>query len=234
MKPVVTGTTMRCGAVVGLLVMMLAMVATPTEALNPAQLVRQHLDPFGGLGNLFDDDIFSVFGPGSSRNSLLWDPFQQDAGKGSQRGAAALWRQPRVDVEETDEEFLIVMEVPGLTKEDVSVEVVGKTLSIRGGKQKQQQEGEKKEQEKVAPQEDRGSSTTDQPQTGGNGKKVLLQEGGSGFAGTKSRIQFCRSFQLPDNADMDKVVASQQDGLLRVTVHKKAKEEPKRRLVQIA
>ena len=47
------------------------------------------------------------------------------------RTAEVIWT-PRVDVNETDKEYLLDVEVPGLEKKDIKVEVKDNTLTISG------------------------------------------------------------------------------------------------------
>ncbi|KAL0728249.1 hypothetical protein Bca4012_024342 [Brassica carinata] len=46
--------------------------------------------------------------------------------------------------------------------------------------------------------------------------------------------KFMRKFQLPENADLDKISAVCHDGVLKVTVQKLPSPEPKRIQVQMA
>jgi HSP20 family protein len=64
-------------------------------------------------------------------------------GVGEVLGAAALsggW-QPAADVEETDDAYLIELELPGVQRDDVSVEFGGGELSVTGEVKQQQRVG---------------------------------------------------------------------------------------------
>ena len=53
-----------------------------------------------------------------------------------------LW--PRVDIEEDEEGYVIKAEVPGVRKEDLSIEIENNVLTIRGEKREEREEKEKK------------------------------------------------------------------------------------------
>jgi len=56
-----------------------------------------------------------------------------------EKGSDLAW-SPRVDVHETDKEILIDVEVPGLDKKDIKVEVKNNTLSISGERKYERKE----------------------------------------------------------------------------------------------
>lgn len=48
---------------------------------------------------------------------------------------------PACDVEETDNHYLIALDIPGLTKDQIQVEITGNTLRISGEKKEERKEG---------------------------------------------------------------------------------------------
>jgi HSP20 family protein len=80
-----------------------------------------------------------------------WDPFQQIAqlqreldrafrretpdGDGRQAG----W-MPAVDVEQTDDSIVLKMDLPGMRREDVSIEVKNQTLTVSGERQQEREQ----------------------------------------------------------------------------------------------
>jgi HSP20 family protein len=81
-------------------------------------------DPFQEFADLqeqFGQLVQSVFGPG------LASAF----GPLGQRTAGLAWR-PLADVSETDQAYVIEVEVPGVADEDLTIEVDGGELIIRG------------------------------------------------------------------------------------------------------
>lgn len=75
---------------------------------------------YGGLfGDLFADFFENAFAP---MYTEVW---------------------PRVDIEETDDAYIIKAEMPGLKKEDVSIEIRNNVLSISGEKKEVREEKSK-------------------------------------------------------------------------------------------
>ena len=88
---------------------------------------------------------------------VKWDPWREiddmfdrysravgPRGAGSQELIAAGDWAPRVDISETDKEFVIKAEVPEVKKEDVNVTVVNGILTIRGERKQETEENGKK------------------------------------------------------------------------------------------
>jgi len=69
------------------------------------------------FGNLFGD--------------LFTDFFDSEAAVQSKK----IW--PRVDIEETNEGFILISELPGIEKEDVTIEIESNILKISGEKRKE-------------------------------------------------------------------------------------------------
>ena len=71
-----------------------------------------------------------------------WDPFQQIAdiqrelertfGRMAGDGRSQQGWMPSVDVEQTDQEIVLKIDLPGMRREDVSIEVRGHTLIVSG------------------------------------------------------------------------------------------------------
>ena len=76
---------------------------------------------------------------GSFRHEMedLFDRFFSDDGSNGQ--AQIAWA-PHVDVEETDKEFLIKADLPGVDPKDVDIQVVDNVLTVRGEKKEQKEE----------------------------------------------------------------------------------------------
>ncbi|MCK4537451.1 MAG: Hsp20/alpha crystallin family protein [Candidatus Krumholzibacteria bacterium] len=105
---------------------------------------------------------------------------------------------PRVDIQEHENDFEISAEIPGMDKDEISIEVQENILTIRG---------EKKTEEKVAE----------------NNYHLCERSTGS----------FERSFTLPDNTDPEGVDAEYKNGVLKITVPKTIKAQPKEIKVNI-
>jgi len=81
--------------------------------------------PFGDFVNLHD-----------RINRLFEDEFSRDFPKSS--GTLETW-YPAADVFETKEEYVFKLEVPGLSKDDVNVELHNNILSISGEKKEEKE-----------------------------------------------------------------------------------------------
>lgn len=93
-------------------------------------------DPFGDLGVF--EGFWPLREPGGTRLSrALEEMFGARQGRA---GAIA----PALDVVEDDERYIVTVELPGASREDVTVESQGGMLTIRGEKKSEREE--KKEQ----------------------------------------------------------------------------------------
>ena len=78
-------------------------------------------------------------------NRLAGDPlamFDQIFGNQGTRSAASLMRAPETDVVETEREIRVQVEMPGLKRENVEVDVENNVLTIRGEKREERTEGQ--------------------------------------------------------------------------------------------
>jgi HSP20 family protein len=105
---------------------------------------------------------------------------------------------PSIDVTETDKEIEITAELPGLERKDVDISIEDDLLTIRG---------EKKVETK---QEDQG----------GKDKNYHVSE--------RSYGMFYRVIQLPPGVDPSSIQAVMSKGVLKLTIPKPAKAEPKK------
>ena len=103
---------------------------------------------------------------------------------------------PRADLSEDDSNYYVELEIPGIGKDDLKLEIKGRSMSISG---------EKKTSEEV------------------ESKKLHSQE--------RSYGSFVRYFHLPEDADLSKIDANHEDGVLRVVIAKT--EQAKPQLVKI-
>ena len=82
----------------------------------------------------------------TSYNRLAGDPlsmFDQIFGNvGTPRSAASLMRAPETDVVETEREIRVQVEMPGLKRDNIEVDVENNVLTIRGEKREERTEGQ--------------------------------------------------------------------------------------------
>ena len=138
-------------------------------------------NPFAELETLSDFGPVVPF-PGARFSRLMEEIFRDGNGAGISRVA--------LDVTESDKEYAISAELPGVKKDDLTVECRNGVLSIRGEKKSEREE-------KSA----RG--------------RVLERTYGS----------FSRSLRLPEDADLNQVQATFQDGVLRLQIQKRAESK---------
>ena len=123
-------------------------------------------------------------------------------------------RIPPVDIIETNDNFLLEMELCGLSENDIDLNVKDRVLTI----------GTKKAEKNANPAE----KPAEENIQGGKPeeKKYLLRE--------RKVISFTRKFTLPQNVDVENVSAKFVNGLLTVQVPKKPESELKRIQINVA
>jgi len=112
---------------------------------------------------------------------------------------------PSVDVTETDAAYILDMDLPGRSQDDVNIELDRNVLTISSKIDAKAEKKEMKEEKKT---------------------KFLIRERGS--------YNFKRSFTLPEDVDQESISASFKNGVLTITMNKKAVQEPKKILIQAA
>ena len=133
------------------------------------------------------------------RNLNTFDRFFDSFLSGSEEGSLlAAHYTPNVDIKETQDEFLVSVELPGLSKEDIDLKIENGVLSIRGERKFEQDEDK----------ED---------------YRLVERRYGS----------FCRSFDLGENVEADKIEASMVTGVLEITLPKREADKPKKIEVKI-
>ena len=105
---------------------------------------------------------------------------------------------PKVDVKENKNAYTLEMELPGRTEKDVDIELDHDNLTIQSVKE------EKKEEKKE----------------GKESEKYILKE--------RRNSSFTRRFSLPSDVDTESINANFKNGVLTISMKKKALAEPKR------
>jgi HSP20 family protein len=122
-------------------------------------------------------------------NSFFETPFWSGLGRTGQLFTG--W-SPALDLYQSGDHFLAVVELPGMRKEDIDISLHDGTLTISGER--------KRDSDK-------------------NGETAQRTER---YVGT-----FRRSISLPTRVDANKVSATYEDGILRVTLPKAEEAKPK-------
>lgn len=136
--------------------------------------LQRYRDPFSAMRAEMDRVFDSFLGRGFGRLPTVWESAGRDA------------VVPSIDVRETETEFVIEAELPGIDEKDVSVTLNNGVLTLKGDKKSEREE--KKDD-------------------------YHLTE--------RSYGSFQRSFQLADAVDADKVKASFDKGVLKITLPKR-------------
>ena len=141
----------------------MAVVRRDNNSNSPARYAR---DPFS-----FARDIFG------------WEPFY---------GGAQTFA-PTFEVKETNDQFGVRADVPGVEEKDVDISLHNGVLSVTGTRSSEQR-----------------------------------NEGDAYYVHERQYGSFSRSFALPDTADGEKVDASLTNGVLTVTIGKRAEAKPRK------
>ncbi|MGP1587540.1 MAG: Hsp20/alpha crystallin family protein [Treponemataceae bacterium] len=108
---------------------------------------------------------------------------------------------PRVDVIETKDSYILQMELPGFTENDISIEMKDRTISISSVKEAEKEN--KIDEEKTEKEE-----------------TFLVRE--------RFSSSFTRSFSLPNDIDNENVSAKFKNGLLSITIPRKQESKSQR------
>ncbi|ADU66662.1 Hsp20/alpha crystallin family protein [Desulfurispirillum indicum] len=114
----------------------------------------------------------------------LLDRFSGKAGSGSKESP---FFAPSVNTREDEQGYVVEVDLPGVPKEDVTIDVAGNVLRISGERREEKRE---------------------------ESEGYIHQESSFG--------KFQRSFTLPGDIDVENVQASYHDGVLNVTIPKRA------------
>lgn len=152
------------------------------------------------------------FQPWSLVNRLHRDlerTFAQDLNVASNENNDVVDWTPPVDVRETQDAFVLSADVPGVNPQDIEVTTEKGVLTIRGTRN---------------PQTTHAASEHGASRHTFDGYQRLERASG----------RFLRRFTLPDTANVDSVTAKTTNGVLTLTIAKRAEIQPRRIEVQNA
>ncbi|KND00329.1 uncharacterized protein SPPG_04653 [Spizellomyces punctatus DAOM BR117] len=98
--------------------------------------VRSRLPPVLALG----DAQSSNQNQEGNRQVATTEQNNKQVSTAPRRGLDAFFRGPRLDVTETDKEYIIKADVPGLAKSDVQIHVTDDTLTLEGERKQEHEE----------------------------------------------------------------------------------------------
>ncbi len=112
---------------------------------------------------------------------------------------------PAVDVIQADKSYTISMDLPGMTENDVDINLKDNRLTISSVKKAEETKSEDNENKTV----------------------YLLRE-------RHNVGQFTRTFTLPKDADSENINAKFNNGVLVITIGQKAEEQPRKITINVA
>jgi HSP20 family protein len=119
---------------------------------------------------------------------------------------AAPVRRPAIDVSESDGAYVVTLDVPGVTREDVKVSIDGRRVSIVAEARGQSTD--------ETPAADAAAETSDAPKAA---ERVILRE--------RAVASFARSFTLQSEIDQSASQARLENGVLTLTLTKRSANE---------
>lgn len=179
---------------------------------------------------------------------------RQDNGTTQGRRTGLAQWQPKFDVRETDSAYELHGELPGMSKENVSIEFTdSQTLHVKGkvertyssgtppagalegtsttGAITDGKEGESKSASHKPTVEDAtedGTPKESEGEVATTSEEKKPADSAKYWLTERSVGQFSRTFNFPARVDQDSVSANFKDGILSITVPKAAKHEPRR------
>ncbi|KAL7917631.1 HSP20-like chaperone [Trichoderma austrokoningii] len=219
-----------------------------THTLKPSSLRPLSTTPTRKM-SLFQRNFYS---PEASFTPLfrLLEDFdnysRQDNGTTQGRRPGLAHWQPKFDVRETDSAYELHGELPGMSKDNVSIEFTdSQSLLVKGKVERTYTagtpaagalEGNSTSGAITDGKEESSShkTTVEDATEDGNQGEVAKTEGSKPADSAKYWLtersigQFSRTFNFPGRVDQDSVSANFKDGILSITVPKAAKHEPRR------
>ena len=107
-------------------------MAAPATKHNNNAVEVLHTDPFAELEHM------------ARQLSNVWGPWRHMFEPLGLEGFT-----PLADVEETDDSFVVEVELPGVKKDEVNIEVSGRRLSVRGERKQRERAGVLRRNERV-------------------------------------------------------------------------------------
>jgi HSP20 family protein len=135
-------------------------------------------DPFRGINDI------------QTEMNRLFDSW---SGRPTSTASERMWL-PAVDVHETKDEFVLSLDIPGVSQKDVHISITGDLLTVKGERRFERESDD----------------------AGNTYHRVERLYG-----------KFERSVQLPTMVQTDKVKATYQDGVLKVTLPKAEEVKPR-------
>jgi len=115
-------------------------------------------------------------------------------------------RRPALDVSETDRQYVVTLDVPGIKREDIQVSIEGRRVSIVAES--------KSETTKTEAAKDESAEGTADASAATPAERVILRE--------RAYASYARSFTLPAEIDQAESQAKLENGVLTLTLTKRS------------
>jgi len=182
----------------------------PRHRLIPPQNLSFHSSPFA-IFDEFNRVVDEAFGNRASLARWVGEEHRP-----------RIISQPRLDLRENpDNTITAIFELPGLRKEDVSIELHDGLLTIRGEHSSASSASDVAEKNRTSQSSTTPSSSTEATQESGNARTPTYIVRERQYGG------FSRSIHIPKGTDPKSIKASVENGILTVTFPR-AKSEAKR------
>ena len=138
---------------------------------------------------------------------------------------------PPSDVVEKDDSYLIAIDLPGVKKEDITMDLHQNKLSVSGTRKpkylpdetpKEEKKEEEQKDEKMEDDEKKEEKTEEPPKKKEEQEKITFLSCKCGYG------DFKRVFTVPSGCQPDDISAKMEDGVLYITIKKAKVPEPRR------
>lgn len=172
---------------------------------SPWQMMRRMQDEM--------DRLFSDFVSGGAALS----PYQR-GGAGLPMQSTQVWN-PSIDVSEDQNEYCIEVDLPGVSKDNIHVEVQNGQLSLRAEMRQESGDGQQGDPNQ------QGQQNSQNQQNQQNQRQYHTRERRYGY--------FQRTFPLPDNVDEEKIRCDFRDGVLTCHLPKSEPQQSQARQIPV-
>lgn len=129
---------------------------------------------------------------------------------------------PKVDIKQEKNAYNLEMDLPGRAENDIDVQVDKDVLTISSKKEEKVEEKSEDAKNAKSDKKENKNEKTEKAEE----PKWLLRE--------RTVSEFSRSFSLPEDADCENISASFKNGVLNVSIPRKAPKEAKRIAIKAA
>ncbi len=181
-----------------------------------------------------------AFSLNQSKDSMIeisdWGPFRIRPTESLEiLESESFYRTPLTNIIENENDYNLLIELPGLDKKHVNIalqdsvlEIIGeKALKYKEEKEDKKEKDKKEEKEKKEEKKDKHKDKKDKKKE--KGKKIE----GDYLRREFTSASFFRSFHLPEEISLEGIDASFKNGILRLRIPKKTSETEHKKVIEI-